>query len=53
MKWINFLSGKIIGKWFEKINITIALNVLYAEKEKIYAVYLSKHNLNRENKLFL
>ena len=51
MKWINFLSEKLIGKIFEKNNVTIALNVLYAEKEKIYAVYLSKHNSNREKQV--
>ena len=33
---------KIIGK-FEKNNVTIALNVLYAKKEKIYPAYVSKN----------
>ena len=39
-------------KKFEKNNVTIALNILYVKKEKIYPAYLSKHNSNRESKLF-
>ena len=39
-------------KRFEKNNVTIALNVLYAKKEKIYPAYFSKHKSNREKKLF-
>ena len=39
---INFLSEK------EKNNITIALNVLYAKKEKMFPAYLSKYNSNSE-----
>ena len=37
-KWerINFSSEKYGWKKFEKSNATIALNVLYAKKEKIY-----------------
>ena len=33
-----------------KNNVTIALNVLYAKKEKVYPAYayVSKHNSNRE-----
>ena len=31
-------------KKFEKNNLTTALNVLYAKKENIYPVYVSKHN---------
>ena len=34
-------------KKFEKNNVTIALNVLYAKKENIYPPYASKHNSNR------
>ena len=49
---INFPSEEIDWKKFEKNNVTIALNVLYVKKEKIYPAYLSKHNSNRENKLF-
>ena len=33
---INFPSGKDDWKNFEKNNVTIALNVLYAKKEKKY-----------------
>ena len=31
--------------------MTIALNVLYAKKEKTYPVYVSKHNSNREEQV--
>ena len=34
----------MIGKKIEKNNVTIALNVLYVKKEKIYPAYVSKHN---------
>ena len=33
---------------FEKTNVAIALNVLYALKEKIHSAYVSKHNSNCE-----
>ena len=49
---INFPSKKDDWKNFDKNNVTIALNVLYAKKGKIYPAYVSKHNSNRENKLF-
>ena len=49
---INFPSEKDDLKKFEKNNLAIAINVLYAEKEKIYPAYVSKHNSNCENKLF-
>ena len=39
-KEINFLSEKDDWKKFEKK--TIALNVLYAKKEKLYHAYVSK-----------
>ena len=29
-------------------NVTIALDILYTKKEKIYPAYVSKHNLNHE-----
>ena len=38
----------MIGKIFEKNNVAIAINVLYAKKEKIYPAYVSRHNINRE-----
>ena len=31
----------------------MALNVLYAKKEKLYLDYLSKHNSNREEHVIL
>ena len=43
----------MIGKKFEKINLTVALNVLHAKKEKIYPAYLSKHNLNSKTQVIL
>ena len=50
---INFPSEKVDWKKFEKNNVTIALNVLYVKKEKIYPAYVSKHNLNREKQVIL
>ena len=50
---INFPSEKDDWKKFEKNNVTIALNVLYVKKEKIYPAYVSKHNSNRENQVIL
>ena len=47
-KGINFPSEKNDWKKFEKNNLTIALNVLYAKKVKIYPAFVSKHNSNRE-----
>ena len=41
------------GRNYEKNNLTIALNVLYAKKEKIYPAYVSKHNSNREKQVIL
>ena len=38
----------MIGKKSKKNNVTIALNVLYAEREKIYPAYVSKNNSNCE-----
>ena len=42
---INFPSEKDNWKKFEKYNITMALNVFYTKKEKIYLAYVSKYNL--------
>ena len=42
----------MIGKKFEKNNITTARNVLHAKKEKIYPADVPKHNSNHEKKLF-
>ena len=54
-KWegINFPSEKDDWKNFEKDNVTIALNVLYAKKEKIYPAYVSKNNSYREKQVIL
>ena len=41
---INYSSEKDDWKKNEKNNVTIALNVLYANKEKMYPAYVSKHN---------
>ena len=38
-------------KKYEESNVTIALNVLYAEKEKTYPAYVSKHNSNCEKQV--
>ena len=48
---ITFSSEKDDWKKFEKNNVTIALNVLYDEKEKIYPAYISKHNSNRKKQV--
>ena len=45
---INFASEKKDWKKLKKKNVTIALNVLYAKKEKTCPTYVSKHNSNRE-----
>ena len=50
---INFPSEKDDWKKFEKNNVTIALNVLYAKKEKIYPACVSKHNSNCEKQFIL
>ena len=49
----NNFSMKMMGKKFEKNNVTITLNVLYVKKEKIYPAYVSKNNLNREKQVIL
>ena len=43
----------MIGKNYQKNNVTIALAVLYTKKEKIYPAYISKHNSNREKQVIL
>ena len=50
---MNFPSKMIIEKKIEKKNVTVALNVLYAKKEKIYPAYVSKDISNRENQVIL
>ena len=43
----------MIGKTIEKNDVTIALNVLYAKKEKIYPSYVSNHSSNREKQVII
>ena len=50
---MNFPSEKDDWKKFEKNNVTIALIVFYAKKEKIYPAYVPRHNLNREKQVIL
>ena len=50
-KRTNFLSEKNDRKKNEKNHITIALNLLYAKKEKIYTAYVSKNNSNCEKQI--
>ena len=50
---MNFISEKNDWKKSEKTNATVALNVSYAKKEKIYPAYVSKHNSNRQKQVFL
>ena len=51
-KGINYPSEKDDWNKFEK-NITIALNVLYDKKEKIYPAHVSKHNSNHDKQVIL
>ena len=50
---IHFPSEKDDWKKFEKNYVTIALNVLYGRKEKIYPPNLSKYNSNRKKQAIL
>ena len=50
---IHFSSEKADWKRFDKNNVTIALNALYAKKEKIYPAHISKHNSNCEKQVIL
>ena len=54
-KWegINVPSEKDELKKFEKNNVTIAFNVVYLKKDKIYPTYASKRNSNREKQVIL
>ena len=49
----NFPSEKDDGKNLRKNNVTIALNVLYTKKEKIYPAHVPKHNSGREKQVIL
>ena len=46
----SFYQKKIIEK-NETNNATVTLNFFYAQKEKIYPAYFSKHNSNREKQV--
>ena len=50
---INFPLEKNDWKKFEKDNVTVALNVLYAKREKIYSAYVFKNNSNCEKQVIL
>ena len=50
---ISFSSEKDDWKKFEKNNVTIAGNVLYVKKEKIYPTYVSKNISNREKQVII
>ena len=50
---INHPSGKDIWKKIEKKNLTIALNISYAKRERIYPVQVSKHDSNCEKQVIL
>ena len=43
----------MMGKMWEKKNVTIALNVSYGKKEKVYPAYVSKLNSNLEKQVIL
>ena len=47
-KRINFPSEKDDWKTFEKNNVTIALNGLYAKREKIYPAYFKNINVGTQ-----
>ena len=50
--WEGINVEKDNWKKFEKNNLTIALNVLYAKKEKIYPPYVSNITQTVKSKLF-
>ena len=52
IKGINYPSENDDCKTFEKNNVKIALNVLYAKKGKnMHPSYVSNHNSNREKQV--
>ena len=50
---INYSSEKDDWKKIKKNNLTIALNVLYAKKEKIHPVHVLKQTSNSEKQVLL
>ena len=51
LEGLNYLSKKYDRKIFEKNDVRIGLNVLYAKKEKIYPTYVSKLDSNCEKQV--
>ena len=49
----TFSIRKDDWRTFEKDNVTTSFNILYAKKEKIYPVYVSKDNSNPEKQVIL
>ena len=47
-----FYQKKIIGKNLKKTP-TIALNVLYLKRKKLYPAYVSKHNSDRQKQVII
>ena len=45
---INYASKEDDWKRFAKNNLTIAINILHAKKEKVYHSYVLKHNSKRQ-----
>ena len=45
---MNYPSEKDDQKQFMENNLTIAFNILYAKKEKMFPAYASKHNSKRK-----
>ena len=43
----------MIGKNLRENNVTIAFNVFYAKKEKIYPAHVSNRNSNRQKQFIL
>ena len=50
---INYSSEKDDWKKFEKNNLTISLDVLYATIEETYPSYVTKQNSNHEKQAIL
>ena len=50
---INYPSEKDNWKKIEKGYLTIALNLLFNEKEKVYPTYVLKHNSSRKRHVIL
>ena len=52
-KRIDYSSGRDDWEKFEENNPTIALNMLYIKKKKIYPTYMSKQNLIHKTQIIL